>query len=116
MTFNTNALSKVLINRLFKVFNFKPKLSFLKENTEIITRMNFRILRIYLLYDFFQIFNEKSHYWNGHFQENSENHLSGALEKILEYTIVIIFVTQKSQFWLRILIHFQIHKLNQNFD
>ena len=40
----------------------------------------------------FKIFQENSHYRNGHFQENRENHLQGEFVKIRKFVLEIIFV------------------------
>ena len=46
----------------------------------------------FTLYMIFENFHENSHYRNGHFQENLENHMKGEFVKIQEFTLVIIFV------------------------
>ena len=53
------------IPRNFKIFIFKPKMSFLKENHN-------NNPRIHPSHNF-KIFNGNSHYENGHFQENDNN-------------------------------------------
>ena len=53
----------------------KPKLSFLKETRKNDNQHEFPGLNEFTLYMIFEIFNEKSHSWNGHSQENNEIHM-----------------------------------------
>ena len=57
------------IPRNFKTFIFTPKLPFLSENRKNDDWSEFLVLYEFSLYMIFDIFNEKSHFQNGHFQK-----------------------------------------------
>ena len=90
--------------RTFKNFDFKPKLSFFRENHENDHWGEFSDFYEFTLCMIFKIFHENSHYRNGHFQENRENHIKGEFVKIRKFTLVIIVMIspQKWQFGLKI--------------
>ena len=61
--------------RNFKTLNFKPKLLFLMKNHKNDNKGEFLNFYEFTLYMIFEFFYENSHYRNGHFQENRENHI-----------------------------------------
>jgi len=82
----------VWISRNFKTFILKPKWSFLRENHKNDNLGGFPDFYEFTLYMTFKNFHENSHYWNGHFQKNHENHIKGEFLNAPESTLVIIFM------------------------
>ena len=70
------------IQRNFKIFIVKPKLTYLRKNHKNYNKGTFLELNEFTLYMKSKIFDENSYYQNRHFPENRENHKKGEFVKM----------------------------------